>query len=161
VVIVLLTVQVSVKTTLKVTARLSLRLHLAGRALALQRARLCGFTLVELMVVMAIIATLLTLALPRYFNSVDRSREAVLRQDLHIMRDAIDKFLADRGRYPATLEELAERRYLRKVPPDPITDSVTTWILVAPPGSESPEGVYDVRSGAPGNSLDGEAYESW
>ena len=157
----LLTVQVSVKTTLKVTARLSLRLHLAGRALALQRARLCGFTLVELMVVMAIIATLLTLALPRYFNSVDRSREAVLRQDLHIMRDAIDKFLADRGRYPATLEELAERRYLRKVPPDPITDSVTTWILVAPPGSESPEGVYDVRSGAPGNSLDGEAYESW
>lgn len=142
-------------------ARACLPLRLARPKLASPRARFRGFTLVELMVVMAIIATLLTLALPRYFNSVDRSREAVLRQDLHIMRDAIDKFMADRGRYPATLEELAERRYLRKVPPDPITDSVTTWIVVAPPGSESPEGVYDVRSGAPGNSLDGEAYESW
>ena len=65
-----------------------------------------GFTLMELMVVMAIIASLMTLALPRYFHSVDRSREAILRQDLHIMRDAIDKFLADRGRYPLTLEEI-------------------------------------------------------
>ena len=135
--------------------------HTALRVPTLRRRCGGGFTLVELMVVMAIIATLLTLALPRYFHSVDRSREAVLRQDLHIMRDAIDKFMADRGRYPATLEELAERRYLRKVPPDPITDSASTWIVVAPPASESPEGVYDVRSGAPGNSLDGEAYESW
>ena len=123
--------------------------------------RHAGFTLMELMVVMAIIATLLTLALPRYFHSVDRSREAVLRQDLHIMRDAIDKFLADRGRYPASLDELAERRYLRKVPPDPITDNAFTWIVVAPPDTETQEGVYDVRSGAPGKSLDGEAYESW
>lgn len=123
--------------------------------------RHAGFTLMELMVVMAIIATLLTLALPRYFHSVDRSREAVLRQDLHIMRDAIDKFLADRGRYPASLDELAERRYLRKVPPDPITDNASTWIVVAPPDTETQEGVYDVRSGAPGKSLDGEAYESW
>ena len=138
-----------------------MRDHPARRVPTLCRRCSGGFTLMELMVVMAIIATLLTLALPRYFHSVDRSREAVLRQDLHIMRDAIDKFMADRGRYPATLEELAERRYLRKVPPDPITDSASTWIVVAPPGSESPEGVYDVRSGAPGNSLDGEAYESW
>jgi general secretion pathway protein G len=120
-----------------------------------------GFTLMELMVVMAIIATLLTLALPRYFHSVDRSREAVLRQDLHIMRDAIDKFMADRGRYPISLEELAEKRYLRKVPTDPITDSAATWVVSAPPGGDTPEAVYDVRSGAPGNSLDGEAYESW
>lgn len=120
-----------------------------------------GFTLMELMVVMAIIATLLTLALPRYFHSVDRSREAVLRQDLQIMRDAIDKFLADRGRYPLTLDELADRRYLRKVPPDPITESPDTWVVVPPPTGETREGVYDVRSGAPGKSLDGEAYESW
>ncbi len=124
-------------------------------------ARAKGFTLMELMVVMAIIASLLTLALPRYFHSVDRSREAVLRQDLHTMRDAIDKFMADRGRYPATLEELAEKRYLRRVPPDPITDSATTWIVVPPPEGETQDGVYDVRSGAPGASLDGEAYESW
>ncbi len=120
-----------------------------------------GFTLMELMVVMAIIASLMTLALPRYFNSVERSREAVLRQDLHIMRDAIDKFLADRGRYPTTLEELAERRYLRRVPVDPVTESASTWVVVAPPEGEGREGVYDVRSGAPGSSLDGEAYESW
>lgn len=120
-----------------------------------------GFTLMELMVVMAIIASLMTLALPRYFNSVERSREAVLRQDLSIMRDAIDKFFADRGRYPATLDELAERRYLRKVPVDPVTESATTWVVVPPPDGEVREGVYDVRSGAPGQSLDGEAYESW
>ncbi len=120
-----------------------------------------GFTLMELMVVMAIIATLMTLALPRYFHSVDRSREAVLRQDLQIMRDAIDKFMADRGRYPLTLDELAEKRYLRKVPPDPITESSDTWVVVSPPEGETRAGVYDVRSGAPGNSLDGEPYESW
>lgn len=120
-----------------------------------------GFTLVELMVVMAIIASLLTLALPRYFKSVERSREAVLRQDLHIMRDAIDKYLADRGRYPATLDELADKRYLRRVPPDPITDSASTWVTVSPPEGELSDGVYDVRSGAPGTSLDGEPYDSW
>lgn len=124
-------------------------------------ARAAGFTLVELMVVMAIIATLLTLALPRYFHSVERSREAVLKQDLHTMRDAIDKFLADRGRYPQTLDELVDKRYLRRVPPDPITDSTTTWLTLPPLDAESREGVYDVRSGAPGNSLDGEPYESW
>jgi general secretion pathway protein G len=127
----------------------------------MRRAHQTGFTLMELMVVMAIIASLLTLALPRYFHSVERSREAVLRQDLSIMRDAIDKFFADRGRYPATLEELAEQRYLRKVPPDPITESAGTWIVIAPPEGDAQEGVYDVRSGAPGRSRDGEAYETW
>ena len=126
-----------------------------------RRTRTAGFTLLELMVVMAIIASLMTLALPRYFHSVERSREAVLKQDLHIMRDAIDKFLADRGRYPLTLEELAEKRYLRRVPSDPITDSAASWVIVPPPEAASREGVYDVHSGAPGNSLDGEAYESW
>ena len=126
-----------------------------------RRKHRAGFTLMELMVVMAIIASLMTLALPRYFHSVERSREAVLKQDLHIMRDAIDKFLADRGRYPLTLEELAEKRYLRRVPSDPITDSAASWVIVPPPEAATREGVYDVHSGAPGNSLDGEAYESW
>lgn len=123
--------------------------------------RHAGFTLMELMVVMAIIASLMTLALPRYFHSVERSREAVLKHDLAAMRDAIDKFLADRGRYPATLEELAEKRYLRKLPVDPVTDSATTWVVVPPPTTDGREGVYDVRSGASGTSLDGEAYDSW
>lgn len=120
-----------------------------------------GFTLIEMMVVMAIVATLLTLALPRYFHSVERSREAVLKHDLRTLRDAIDKHLADRGRYPQTLDELVERRYLRKVPPDPITDSTSTWITLPPPEGEQRDGVYDVRSGAPGHSLDGEPYDRW
>ena len=121
----------------------------------------CGFTLIELMVVMAIISVLLTLAMPKYFHSVDKSREAVLRHDLQAMRDAIDKFLADRGRYPLTLEELAERRYLRAIPKDPITESSSTWVVIAPPEGEGPDGVHDVRSGAAGNSLDGTPYERW
>ena len=117
-----------------------------------------GFTLIELIVVLAIVAMLVTLALPRYFHSVERSREAVLRHDLRSLRDAIDKFLTDQGRYPATLDELAERRYLRNVPVDPITDSATSWVTVAPPVGS---GVVDVRSGAPGAGLDGTPYESW
>lgn len=124
-------------------------------------ARARGFTLIELMVVMSIIAMLLTLAMPRYFHSVDRGREAVLRHDLRSMRDAIDKFLADRGRYPSTLQELSERRYLRAVPVDPITRSADSWKLIAPPASVGDGGIYDVRSGAPGNSINGEAYELW
>jgi general secretion pathway protein G len=122
----------------------------------MQRRR--GFTLMELMVVMAIIASLLTLALPRYYRSIDRSKEAVLKQNLAVMRDAIDKFHADRGRYPLTLDELAEKRYLRNVPPDPLTDSRESWVVIAPTDMD---GVYDVRSGASGRSLDGESYDSW
>lgn len=118
-----------------------------------------GFTLIELMVVMAIVAMLTTLAWPRYLHSVDRSREAVLKHDLRTMREAIDRHLADRGRYPSSLEELAERRYLRRVPEDPITQSSTTWTVVPPPDATSGGGVYDVRSGAPGTSLEGEPYD--
>lgn len=122
------------------------------------RRRAGGFTLIELIVVLAIVALLVTLALPRYFHSVERSRETVLRHDLKTMRDAIDKFFADQGRYPAALDELAQRRYLRSVPPDPITDSAATWVVV-PPSDGS--GVYDVHSGAPGTALDGTPYDAW
>ena len=82
----------------------------------MRRASRRGFTLIELLVVLAIMGTLLTIALPRYLHSVARSREAVLHEDLHVMRTAIDHFLADSGRYPASLAELVERRYLRKLP---------------------------------------------
>src|SRR6478752_123298 len=92
-----------------------------------------GFTLVELLVVMAIIATLLTLAVPRYFGSVDRSKEAVLKQDLATLRDSLDKYYGDTGRYPDSLEDLVTKRYIRGVPIDPITQSNATW-LVVPPG---------------------------
>ena len=124
------------------------------------RRPLPGFTLLELIVVMTIIATLLTLAMPRYYRGVERSREAVLRHDLAAMRDAIDKFFSDRGHYPESLQELAEKRYLRKLPPDPLTDSADTWVAVPPPGAEA-GAVYDVRSGAKGNSSNGEPYATW
>jgi len=119
-----------------------------------------GFTLIELLVVMAIIAVLLTLAVPRYFGSLDRSKEAVLREDLFQLRDAIGKYYGDKGKYPESLEALATEKYLRRVPVDPITESATTWIVVAP---EDPQkgGVYDVKSGAQGKSSDGSSFSEW
>jgi len=116
-----------------------------------------GFTLIELMVVMAIIGGLLALAAPRYFKHVDRAKETVLKSDLASMRDALDKFFADTGRYPANLEELVVRRYLRKVPPDPITETSASWLVVAPADSAL-GGVYDVKSGASGVTLGGQPY---
>ncbi len=119
-----------------------------------------GFTLIELLVVMVIIATLLTIAVPRYFNSVEKSKEAVLRQDLALMREALDKYYGDNGRYPDALEDLVRRKYLRSLPADPITGSVATWLVVAPDTTEK-GGVYDVKSGAPGNARDGSEYRVW
>lgn len=122
-----------------------------------------GFTLIELMVVMAIIATLLTIAAPRYFEHLDRAREASLRETLAVTREAIDKFHADHDRYPATLQELVDRRYLRQLPLDPITDSRETWVLQAPPTGSADEpgnggSVWNLHSGA---SVEGKDYERW
>lgn len=119
-----------------------------------------GFTLIEILAVLAIIATLLTIAVPYYFASIDRSKEAVLKENLNQMRDAIGKFYADKGRYPESLEVLIVEKYMRKVPVDPVTETHATWILVAPENQQT-GGVYDVRSGAQGNGLDGTAYVEW
>lgn len=119
-----------------------------------------GFTLIELLVVMAIIAVLLTLAVPRYFGNVDKAKEAVLKENLATLRDSIDKHYADTGKYPATLDDLVTRKYLRKIPVDPITESAVTWILV-PPEDPQKGGIFDVKSGAPGNAADGSAYGEW
>jgi general secretion pathway protein G len=116
-----------------------------------------AFTLIELLVVMAIIATLLTIALPRYFGSVERSKEATLKQSLAVMRDAIDKHYADTGRYPDALEELVSKKYIRAMPVDPVTESATTWVIV-PPAEGVKGSVYDVKSGAPGKAGDGTAF---
>ena len=122
--------------------------------------RVRGFTLIELLVVLSIIAVLLLIAVPRYFRSLDRSKEAVLRQDLAVMRDAIDKYYADLAHYPEALTDLVEHHYLRKIPPDPETKSAETWVAVASEDTESP-GVRDVHSGATGLGSDGTAFAEW
>ena len=119
-----------------------------------------GFTLIELLVVLAIIALLLTIALPRYFGSLDRSKETVLREDLHQMRGAIDKYFGDKGKYPESLDALVAEKYLRSVPVDPITEKKDTWVVV-PPQDPQKGGMYDVKSGAPGQASDGSAFAEW
>lgn len=118
-----------------------------------------GFTLVELLVVLTIIATLLSLVAPRYYQHVERSKEVVLRENLASVRNAIDQYRADTGNWPATLEVLVERRYLRAVPADPIAGRNDGWLLVSPPDGES--GIHDIRSGAEGVATNGQAYGDW
>jgi general secretion pathway protein G len=119
-----------------------------------------GFTLIELLVVMAIIAMLLSLTMPRYFHSVDKSKEAALRADLNGLREAIDKYYGDNAKYPDSLDDLVAKKYLRDIPPDPITESNLTWVIIAP--SDSSQGkVYNVRSAAPGNAKDGSQFSQW
>jgi general secretion pathway protein G len=125
-----------------------------------RRLRRRGFTLIELLVVLAIISTLLMLVAPRYFHKVDAAKEAVLRDNLRSVRDVIDKFYGDNGRYPEALEELVERKYLRSLPVDPITESTTTWQLVPVPDGHKGT-VYDLHSGAPGADREGNKYADW
>ena len=119
-----------------------------------------GFTLIELMVVLGIVATLLTIALPRYFSSLENSREAALKQTLSVVREALDQQYGDTGAYPESLQALVDKRYLRKLPYDPITESSETWTIVPPP--EGARGVVgDIRSGAPGRARNGTAFADW
>ncbi|MGO9444882.1 MAG: type II secretion system protein [Thiobacillaceae bacterium] len=118
-----------------------------------------GFTLIELLVVMAIVALLLTLVTPNYFARLEQAKEITLKHDLASMRDAIDKFHADRARYPASLDELVALGYLRALPPDPITGETNDW--KATPAPEGEDGVADIHSGAPGQAKDGTHYEDW
>jgi len=118
-----------------------------------------GFTFVELMVVLAIIAMLVSIALPRYFDGLQRAREAVLREDLSVMRKAIDHYFQDKGVYPASLDELVNQRYLHAIPPDPITDRPDTWQIVLPPDFSMR--VYDLHSGSQEVATDGSVYNTW
>lgn len=119
-----------------------------------------GFTLIELLVVLAIISTLLTLAVPRYFSSVQRSKEVVMKENLWIMRDALDKYFSDVGRYPDQLQDLATKKYLRAIPIDPITETSESWRVI-PPDDPEKGGVYDVKSGAEGTATGGGSYRDW
>ena len=119
-----------------------------------------GFTLIELLVVMSIIALLLTIAVPRYFHTLENSRETVLKQDLSVLREAIDKHYGDLGQYPDSLVALVERKYIRAVPVDPLTKAADTWEMVVSDDPDHP-GIRDVHSGAPGNGEDGTPYNQW
>lgn len=121
--------------------------------------RRAGFTLIEMLVVLAIVALLLTIALPRYFGSLEKSKDVALQENLKVMRLSLDRFYSDKGRYPTSLDELVEQRYLRSVPMDPITESSKTWVLLPAPDGET-EGVADIKSGAPGVDREGRTYES-
>ena len=121
-----------------------------------------GFTLIELLIVITLISLLAAMGVVQYRNSVQSTREAILRTDLFRMRDAIDQYYADKTKYPASLEALVSDGYMRKIPEDPITQSADTWQTVPAepdPGNPSSEpGIYDVKSGASGTALDGSSY---
>jgi general secretion pathway protein G len=116
-----------------------------------------GFTLMELLVVLAIVALLLTISVPRYFHSIDHSKEIILSENLRVTRATIDKFFADKGRYPNSLEELVTQHYLHTVPYDPILESSEAWVIVSPPDQAQGQ-VYDLHSGAPGDTQEGRPY---
>jgi general secretion pathway protein G len=122
--------------------------------------RAAGFTLIELLVVMTIIGVLLTIAVPRYFRTVERSKETVLRHDLSVVRESIDKYYADSGQYPDALLALVDKHYIRSVPVDPFTKSAESWLMIA---SEDPDhpGVRDIHSGSPDSGSDGSPFVSW
>jgi general secretion pathway protein G len=124
-----------------------------------------GFTMVELLVVISIIVILAAMGMAQYSNSVIHAREAVLKEDLFRMRDAIDQYYADKMKYPSALEDLVTDGYLREIPVDPFTNSKDTWQAVnAEPNvndTTAQPGVYDVKSGSDGTSLDGTRYADW
>ncbi|MBV8272074.1 MAG: prepilin-type N-terminal cleavage/methylation domain-containing protein [Cupriavidus sp.] len=129
--------------------------------------RRAGFTLIELLVVLAIMAALMTLVVPRYATQTERAEEVVLRHNLLAMREAIDRFHADHGHYPPSLDALVQQSYLRQIPLDPVSRSASSWTIVPPPvdshtqamsDSDATAGVFDVRSGAQGETRDGTPY---
>jgi general secretion pathway protein G len=132
--------------------------------MAVQRAT-GGYTLVELMIVVTLIIILASVGLATYSNSVHRAREAVLKEDLFRMRDAIDQYYADKNKYPASLQDLVSDGYLREIPKDPITDSADTWVIEnaePDPNNLAAElGVYNVRSGSEAVAMDGTKYSEW
>lgn len=131
---------------------------MSGNSANVRRPR--GFTLIELLVVMAIIGVLLTLAVPRYFRTVQRSKETVLRRDLATVRESIDRYYGDLGQYPDALPALVDKHYIRSVPVDPFTKSAETWLVVESDDPDHP-GVRDLHSGSPESGSDGSPFVSW
>jgi general secretion pathway protein G len=124
-----------------------------------------GFTLIEVLIVITLVVLLASMGMATYTNSVQTAKEAVLREDLFRMRDAIDQFYADKNKYPQSLQDLVAEGYMRDIPKDPLTDSADTWTTVAAePDASNPAaepGVYDVKSGSEGVARDGTRYSDW
>lgn len=127
----------------------------AGRRLRPQQ----GFTIIELLVVMTVLAVLASLVVPRYMDKVETARETVLKQDLQGLRAAIDQFYRDQARYPESLDELVSKRYIRAIPVDPITEQASSWVTVPP--KDGGTGVFDIKSGSPHKARDGSTYANW
>jgi len=129
------------------------------------QARSAGFTLIELLIVVALIGIIAGIAVGQYKQSIVKAKEAVLRENLFTMRTQINNFFADKGRYPSSLQELVEAKYLRDMPIDPITRSSSTWVEQLSEMDDTDittePGVEDVHSGAEGTGLDGSAYGDW
>ena len=129
------------------------------------RRRDAGFTLIEILIVITLIFILAGIALVQYSRTVTRAKEAVLKEDLFRMRDAIDQFYADKNKYPATLDELVSEKYIRAIPAHPFTGSTETWQTVMsepdPLNPSAQPGVYDVKSGHEGTASDGTSYADW
>jgi general secretion pathway protein G len=123
------------------------------------KASIRAFTLIELLVVLAIVALLSSIALPRYLGSLEKAKETALSENLRVLRISLDRFRADKGRWPTKLEELVEQRYVAHIPTDPMTELATTWVIVPAQGPEE-EGVADVKSGSVGATRDGRPYAS-
>jgi len=123
-----------------------------------------GYTLLELMIVVAIVGILVSLAIPNFQQSAMKAKETALKQNLFTMRTVLDQYYADRGDYPDTLETLVETKYLRSIPMDPLTKSSTTWTEIyeeQEEGNDSPAGVYDIKSGSEDVARDGTPYKEW
>ena len=121
-----------------------------------------GFTLIEILIVISIIGILITLAQPSFHRAVTAAREATLKEDLFVLRDVIDQFYADNGKYPAALADLVEKGYIRRMPKDPVTGSAETWVLVQATDEQGQQaGIYDVKSGSEATADDGTKYSDW
>jgi general secretion pathway protein G len=129
------------------------------------RKRENGFTLVELMIVMLIIGVLAAVAIPSFVQSIKNAREAALKEDLHVMRDAIDSYTMDKNKAPQSLDDLVQNGYLKKIPEDPMTHSSETWQTASDDTysdlDQTEAGINDVHSGSDATGLDGQAYSSW